>query len=423
MAKIVVYSMAYRGDVFPFVPIASELARRGHSVTFVGPEELRDEFRSEPFAFRDGDCGDLTPTRLDAHGNYVRRWGRVLSGGMLLRLYFGRLTIPRLPELFTAIDDAMEGADLLVSHPAASLVGRMACERRGVPWVVGDLFPMLTPTRTRAPAMLRIPPPRGPLSRAVVDAAWHVASSPLARWLSSERDFAAFRASLGLDTPRGYGVHGRLSPHQNVVLVSPEYFPPAPDWPENYRVTGFVHWTASRNSLPRDVEDYLAAGDPPVVVSLGTSAAGADPSMFKEVARALDQLGLRGLFLTSMPGREAGLPEAATWAYVPLEPLLPRCRAIVHSGAHGTNALALAAGIPSVVLPQLFDQAWHGRRQEELGTGVVLGRRRSPAAIRSALQIALDDQHHTTAREYSRHLAGEDGLRAACDEIQSVLDS
>lgn len=183
MAKIVVYTMAYRGDIFPFVPIASELARRGHAVTFVGPEELRDEFRSEPFAFVDSDCGDLTPTKLDSHGDYIRRWGRVLSGGMLLRLYFGRLTIPRLPELFAAIDDAIDGADLLVSHPAASLVGRMACERRDVPWVVGDLFPMLTPTRTRAPAMLRIPPPRGPLSRAAVALAWRFASSRLARRL------------------------------------------------------------------------------------------------------------------------------------------------------------------------------------------------------------------------------------------------
>jgi len=93
MARIVVYAMANRGDVFPYVPIASELSRRGHDVTFVGPEELRAQLAPEPFAFRDGDCGDLTPARLDAHADYVRRWGRVLSGGMLLRLYFGELVV------------------------------------------------------------------------------------------------------------------------------------------------------------------------------------------------------------------------------------------------------------------------------------------------------------------------------------------
>jgi rhamnosyltransferase subunit B len=322
VAKVVVYSMAYRGDIFPFVPIASELARRGHDVTFVGPEELRDVFASEPFAFRDGDCGDLTPSRLDAHGDYVRRWGRALSGGMLLRLYFHQLTIPRLPQLYAAIDDALEGADLLVSHPAASIVGRMACERRGTPWIVGDLFPMLTPTQTRAPAMLRIPPPKGPMTRAAVRVIWGFGRSPLGRWLSSERAFAAFRSTLGLATEKGHAVYGRLSPHRNVVLVSPHYFPPAEDWPESYRMTGFVHWTGSDPTLPESVEKFLAAGDPPVVVSLGTSAAGADPSAFRRVATALARLGLRGLYLTSREGHSVGLPEDATLPYVPLEPLL-----------------------------------------------------------------------------------------------------
>lgn len=40
MAKIVVYSMAYRGHVFPYVPIASGLARAGHDVVVVVPEEF-----------------------------------------------------------------------------------------------------------------------------------------------------------------------------------------------------------------------------------------------------------------------------------------------------------------------------------------------------------------------------------------------
>ena len=49
MAKIVMYSMACRGDVFPYVPIASELSRRGHDVVFVVPREYHPLFASEPF--------------------------------------------------------------------------------------------------------------------------------------------------------------------------------------------------------------------------------------------------------------------------------------------------------------------------------------------------------------------------------------
>ena len=49
MSKIVVLSMAYRGDVFPYVPVATELCRRGHQVTFVVPREFHKELAAEPF--------------------------------------------------------------------------------------------------------------------------------------------------------------------------------------------------------------------------------------------------------------------------------------------------------------------------------------------------------------------------------------
>lgn len=339
----------------------------------------------------------------------------------MLRLYFARLTIPRLPQLYAAIDGALDGADLLVTHPAASLVGRMACEVRGIPWIVGDLFPMLTPTVTRAPALFRIPDPKGPVSRAVVRRVWRFGASPLGRWLSSERDFVRFRRSLGLDTEKGHAVYGRLSPHHNVVLVSPHYFPPAADWGPDYRMTGFVHWTGSVKTLPDEVERFLASGEPPVVVTLGTSAAGADPEIFSRAAAALDGVGMRGLFLTSAAAHSVGLYRDASWPYVPLEPLLPRCRAIVHSGAQGTSALALAAGLPSVIIPQLFDQAWHGRRQVELGTGVLVGRKREVPSIEAALVKALDDDHRARARDFADVLGHENGLDDACDEIEAFL--
>ncbi len=158
-----------------------------------------------------------------------------------------------------------------------------------------------------------------------------------------------------------------------------------------------------------------------MVVTLGTSAAGADPGSFRRVAAALDRIGMRGIYLTSTEAFGAGLPVGSAWPYVPLEPLLPRCRAIVHSGAHGTNSLALAAGVPSVVIPQLFDQVWHGRRQQQLGTGVLVGRRRDDVAVGRALGRALDDDHVRAAGEFAETLNREDGVGRACDEIDDFL--
>ena len=151
MAKVVVYSCGYRGDILPYVPIASQLSRRGHDVTFVVPAELHDMFAGEPFRCVDADAGDLTPAGLDRHAHYVARWGRRFSGAMMLRLYLGQLAIPRLDRLVQAVDDELDGADLVVSHAATSLIARIACEQRGLPWIVGDLFPMLNPTASHRP--------------------------------------------------------------------------------------------------------------------------------------------------------------------------------------------------------------------------------------------------------------------------------
>jgi hypothetical protein len=49
MARITVVSMAFWGDVMPFVPIANELAGRGHDVTFAVPEGFWPVLGNERF--------------------------------------------------------------------------------------------------------------------------------------------------------------------------------------------------------------------------------------------------------------------------------------------------------------------------------------------------------------------------------------
>ena len=109
------------------------------------PREFHPPFAAEPFRCVHSGT-DFGPAALDEHADFVDRWGNRLGGAMLLRLYFGMFTIPHLDALYEAIDAEVAGADLLVAHPAASMVGAMAAERHGVPWLVGDLFPMLLPS-------------------------------------------------------------------------------------------------------------------------------------------------------------------------------------------------------------------------------------------------------------------------------------
>jgi hypothetical protein len=234
VARIVVHSMAHRGDVYPYVPIASELCRRGHEVTYVVPREFHPTFAGEPFRCAHSGT-DFSPVELDQHGAYIARWGNKLGGGALLPLYFGRFTVPHLDALFEAVDAELAHADLLVSHPAASVIGSMPCELRGLPWVVGGLFPMLVPTATAPPAGM----PN--LGSTITRATWSVGRSRLAAPLTCRSGFVEFRDRLGLASPRSWNlIDARLSPHRNIALTSSHYIDPAPDWPDGYDLVGFT---------------------------------------------------------------------------------------------------------------------------------------------------------------------------------------
>jgi UDP:flavonoid glycosyltransferase YjiC (YdhE family) len=417
MGKVVLHAMAHRGDVFPYVPIASELSRRGHDVTFVVPREFHAAFADEPFTCVHSGT-DFGPAALDEHGAYLKRWGMKLGGALTLRLYFGKFTIPHLPALYGAIHEALDGADLYLAHPAASVVGAMAAEKRGVPCMVGDLFPMLLPTGAHPPAGM---PDLGPRANRKL---WDLGASSFTEKVAGSSGLRTFRRSLGLADDDWNMLDARLSELSTVGLVSPHYIDHDDEWPEGYRLVGFTHWEGpGAGHLDDDVVDWLDADEPPVVVTLGTSGASSRPEVFEHAAAQLDRAGVRGIFLASNDAnverlRAVGPPHLVR-RFVPLGPLLARARAVVQSGAHGTNALVLQAGLPSVVVPCLFDQLWHAQRQEVVGTGVMARKdRHLPAAVDRLLS---DDGLAERAAAMGELLRAEDGTAAACDEAERLL--
>ena len=71
--------------------------------------------------------------------------------------------------------------------------------------------------------------------------------------------------------PRGANpiLEGQYSPYLNLALFSCVLAQPQPDWPINTRTTGFVFYNG-HDTLPGELESFLAAGAPPVVFTLGS---------------------------------------------------------------------------------------------------------------------------------------------------------
>ena len=413
--RIVVCSAAYLGDVAPYIPVASRLAERGHDVTFLAPEGYRSILEGQPFSYAPYPL-DFSSSGMHADPRHERLMRHPYRNSAQLGRYWMGKGFADDPETAQqSLVDAFDGADVVVTHPTFGSASIPVAKAMGIPVAVGHLFPMMIPTRQWGPPLGPRNPDLGPIVNRALWRAMVVGSGPLFR----DREVNRFRRGLGLPPLRGNAGWAWRDADTTVVLVSRHYFGEgAEDW-DPVTWGGFSWWDGG-GVVAEDVDAFVGDGDdPPVLVTLGTSAASGAGEHFARIAADLDRLGVRSLLLVGDAKNLARLgdrPGACTFA--PLPPLLPRCRVAVISGALGGLAAALRAGVPIVVVPQLFDQIWHGRRVEELGVGIHA---RRPSHVGAAVGRILDDPSYAErAAAFAAEVAGEDGAGVLADAAEAL---
>ena len=161
------------------------------------------------------------------------------------------------------------------------------------------------------------------------------------------------------------------SPDANLALFPDWFAAPQPDWPENVIQAGFpLEDLSGQFVLPSDVDEFLAQGDKPVLLSPGTGNSQAR-EFFKAGLAACERLGCRALLGTKFKEQlPSPLPSwARHFEYLPFSELLPRVSVLVHHGGIGTMSQALAAGVPQLVMPMAHDQPDNADRVKRLGAG------------------------------------------------------
>ena len=149
----------------------------------------------------------------------------------------------------------------------------------------------------------------------------------------------------------------------------------------------------------------------------------ADPARLSdEVIAGLRMAGRRGVVLSGWAGMGAAVngDDIFVVDQADYRALLPRVAVAVHHGGVGTAAAALTAGIPQVVRPYFGDQPFWASRLHAMGVAPApLGRLRSAAlAERLTQAVALAP----TARQVADRLAGEDGVAAAVDRLERLIE-
>jgi UDP:flavonoid glycosyltransferase YjiC (YdhE family) len=197
------------------------------------------------------------------------------------------------------------------------------------------------------------------------------------------------------------------------------------DWPANTLIAGFCFYDsdAGNAALPPHLEEFVAAGEPPVVFTLGSAAVLAAGDFYEQSARAAMRLGVRAVLLIGNDPRnkpQTPLPDSICVAeYAPYSALFPRAKLVVHQGGVGTTAQCLRAGRPMLIMPYSHDQPDNARRMTRLGVARVIQRSSyKPWRVARAIRALLADaEYEQNAQSAARELAKEDGVRTACDAL------
>lgn len=136
---------------------------------------------------------------------------------------------------------------------------------------------------------------------------------------------------------------------------------------------------------------------PLVYVTFGSVTASIGPfrTLYRETLEALSDMAVRVLMTTGASGDHLSLDKVPPNVHVerwwPQADVMPEVAAAVGHGGFGTTMMALAAGVPQVVVPLFaFDQTVNARRIAAVGAGIHLsGGPSAVAGLPSALRRVL----------------------------------
>ncbi len=409
--QAIVIGLGSAGDVHPNVGLALALRRRGHDVLFVGPTVFQDLAQRAGLDF----VSLLKDEDYYAAIHDPDLWHPLKSFSVVAR----RLILPVLRPVYEIIEKHFTPGRTVLAAPGFAFGARIAQERLGVPLASVHLQPIMFRSAIH-PGCFGFPDILGHLPPALRTIYFRVADRLLIDSLIVG-ETNAFRRELGLLPVRRFFDRWVHSP-QLVIGMFPDWFgPPAPDWPPNVALTGFPLWDEAdvRTASP-ELEEFLAAGDPPLVFTAGSAMLQAK-QFFRVSAEVCVALGRRGLLLTQFPEQlPAALPSGVRhFDYVPFSVVLPRSAALVHHGGIGTTAQAIAAGIPQLVIPSAHDQPDNAVRIRRLDIGdFLLPKAYTKSRAIEKLNPLMNLAVKTECQRRAADLAGTQSLETACGLIE-----
>jgi sterol 3beta-glucosyltransferase len=417
MARIAVVASGTRGDVQPYVALGAGLKHAGHDVRLIASENFASlaESAGLDFAANSPDIEQMLQSdawrETTESGNFLKILGQMQAEMKRAAAQIAALTPPLLAD-----------AELIVTGMSGMGGPFSIAETRGIPVVQAYVVPF-TPTRAYPSPLV----PTLPFGGALNPASFHVMRQMM--WQSSRLPDTLIRKQFGLRPRPLTGPYRAMARRDWPTLYgfSPQVLPVPADWPDDQHVTGYWFLGAAEDwSPPADLEAFLAAGPAPVYIGFGSMGSRNLEQSAHLALEALRLSGQRGVLSAGWGGMASNdLPDSVHMVgSLPHTWLFERMAAVVHHGGAGTTAAGLRAGVPSVIVPHMGDQAFWGRRVADLGAGPAPIPRKKLTAERLAQAIDTAVSHaamRARADELGQRIRSEDGVGRAVAIIDGYL--
>ncbi|MGA2572327.1 MAG: glycosyltransferase [Terracidiphilus sp.] len=418
--RIVLSNIGTYGDTNPLIAIALEMRRRGHVPVMALPEVYRSRIAPLGLEFH-----ALRPDIDPENTKLVEMIYDVKKG---TETGLREFLFPVLRETYSDLLDAAtkpERADLLLLGEL-NYAGPIVAEVTGIPWASYVLAPFSFFSAFDPPVL----PPYPRLSRADKLKGMGRAMKRLARFVTRKwpEPIYELRRELGLLKGKNPLFDAKHSPKLVLALFSRALGVEQKDWPENTLITGFCYYDAESGNaeLPRNLEEFLSAGEAPVVFTLGSAAVLAAGDFYEQSARVAKKLGVHAVLVVGTDPRnrpQQELPESICVAeYAPYSKLFPRASLVVHQGGVGTTAQCLRAGRPMLIMPYSHDQPDNARRMRRLGVARVVQKAHYKAwrVARKIRAMLAEPEFEERARSVAEDVGRENGVKTACDALEKA---
>jgi sterol 3beta-glucosyltransferase/vancomycin aglycone glucosyltransferase len=409
------------GDIRPLIALGHGLAQRRHDV-----ELIYTDFEDRQFGALAANLGFRAtavatpvagPDEMTRIGELIMKARDPLTQ---TRIIVDHLFNPAADQMFDASTELCRRSDLVVGHFFVYQL-QAAAELARVPRVSVAFAHNLVPSRTTTPTGL---PNLGEWGNLL---GWKLARIAVNRAMRA--DINRSRLRLGLSPFEDVMTEAWASHRLSLIAVSPTICRPPSDWPSHHKVCGFLALTANaKEAIPADVQAFVSDGPPPVFMGFGSlmptdrELLEQTVSVFREAAARAQARAVIHLPQGShlQPGRDGDVLMIGRVSHAAL---FPACAAVVHHGGAGTTHTALAAGVPSIVVPHVADQYFWADELRRIGVAL------KPVSRRPLSAKTLGDRIRETignaalrirAQELGAKVGSENGVERAVDLIEGT---